>query len=248
MKRAVLMLLALALCSCSTKPDLSKIKKDATEKLQAQVDASFGTGKAKVSAMDLVQTTPPRYEGAATIAVGERSMVLPVAVTSDGETTIITADDGKIRVLLKEKEAATVAVLADKYSDYIFSPSLFARMPARLQRDRALFKGRMEVIVPIEEVADGYLGSGCKAHSCGSDEAAWFISKDGTTAAAVIMETSYPTELGQKSGIEPSLVFHIYGATEKTLPSPLAQWASDKGMSYMNIAGDGVDYVPPATH
>lgn len=246
MKQAVIILLALVLCSCTTKPDLSKIKRDATAKLQAQVDASFGTGKAKVSAIELVQTTPPRYEGAATIAIGGKSTVLPVAVTSDGETTIITADESKIGALLKQKEAAAVATLADKYSDYIFSPSLFARMPERLQRDKALFKGRMEVIVPIEEVADGYLGTGCKAHSCGSDEAAWFLSKDGVTAAAVIMETSYPTELGQKSGIEPSLVFHIYGATEKTLPSPLAQWASDKGMSHMNIAGDGVEYLPPA--
>lgn len=247
MKIILAAFLAFALCSCSTAPNAADIEEDVEAKLQAQIDVEIGKGIARVNSIELVETTSPRFEGAATIIAGGRTVLLPIAVISDGDTAIVTADYGRIRIALEAAQAASIAALAGKYSDYILTPSIFARMPERLQRDKELLAGRLETVVPVDDVGNGYIGTGCKTGSCGMDEATWFLSKDGTQAAAIIMETSAPTEAGVASGFQPHLIFHVYSTEGRRLPPPLLEWSAERGMSSTNIAGEGARYVPPGT-
>ena len=244
--RQLLFIALLPLAACHSKASIDSIRQTAAAKLQQQLDGDFGPGKAKVSAVELVETSAPHYDGSATVRVGAQSVSLPVQVTSDGKTTLVSADDAKIGTAITASGQSAMAVLNGKYADYVLSPAIFSRLPAELRANRATFAERLQVVDPIEHEDGGYFGSGCLPHECGSDGAAWFISDDGSSAAAVIMETDHPTAYGAATGAPDTITFHVYGAQPADLPGALAGWASDNGMNNGNIASDAPTYVPPA--
>jgi hypothetical protein len=103
-------------------------------------------------------------------------------------------------------------------------------MPTSLKgANRADFVERLDVVVPI--VFDGryYFGTGCKAHECNSNEAAWVIDKTTGRGTAAVMKESL--DAGGASSHEE---FEIYGTTVDNLPPPLQTWANQKGMTQIN--------------
>jgi hypothetical protein len=116
------------------------------------------------------------------------------------------------------------------YSDYVLKPSIFELMPESLKAHKGDFAARLETIMPIEMHEGYYFGYGCKAHECGSNEAAWVINKATGESAAIIMRY-VPAIPG---GIEAHENFELYGVTLDELPKPLADWALQNGMTLGN--------------
>jgi hypothetical protein len=126
-----------------------------------------------------------------------------------------------VALLLTLSAAAWGQSCTAGYSDCVLKPDTFALMPASLQAVKEDFATRLSVVFPIVETADGYyFGSGCAAHECGKNEAAWVINKATGKGAAIIMR--------YRPGHE---TFELYGTS---IPAPLADWAVHEGMTEGN--------------
>ena len=77
---------------------------------------------------------------------------------------------------------------------------------------------------PVQAIGNFWFGSGCKAHECGSEEAAWAIDRDEAKGYAVIL-----TE-----GMHGRPTFSIYGGEPEQLPRTLLYWAVENGMNAFN--------------
>ncbi len=87
-----------------------------------------------------------------------------------------------------------------------------------------------------------YFGSGCKAHECGTDAAAWSISKRTGQSAAIIMKSEIREYDNQMH-----TTFVVYGdnGLVTNLPTLLANWGRENGMAEWNIMRDIPEYQPP---
>ena len=125
-----------------------------------------------------------------------------------------------------------LAPLEGKYADYIGTQALLAFMPTSLTAAKADFTTRLEVVTPIESDGRFYFGSGCQAHECTMNEAAWVIDKVTGESAAVIMRY-----VPESDGIEAHETFQLFGTTTDSLTKPLAVWAEQREMT-------GSDTIP----
>jgi hypothetical protein len=237
---AIMFAVAIASAGCGSQSKVNEVGTKAKSSIQAVLDRDFATDGAKVQRVDVVMLSDSNYEGKVTIAAHDTTFVIPIAITSDRDTTVVTIDKPKIgaalQVSLQHRLALQhrVSELEGKYSDYVLTPSLFELLPSDLQAVRADLEERLQVHVPITLEKDFYFGSGCKAHECGSEAAAWTIRKSTGATSAIILKQA-PTE---QNGPPLRSVFQLYGTTVDDIPPPLAMWASQNGMNSMKAADD----------
>jgi hypothetical protein len=121
------------------------------------------------------------------------------------------------------------------YSNCVLNGDTFALMPASLKAVKEDFATRLSVVSPIVETEDGYyFGSGCAAHECRVNEAAWVINKTTGKSAAIIMRY-----IPANAAMPAHENFELYG----TIPAPLEGWAVERGMT----AGNVVEMQEPFT-
>jgi hypothetical protein len=113
-----------------------------------------------------------------------------------------------------------------KYSDVAVNDArLFMLFPPSLKKEKRAFRERLAVVVPVVSGGGYWMGSGCKVHECGSEEAAWVIDQDNPSKTyAVILRT------GEPSGESPRPTFWIYGSPLSQLPAPLLGWLRERGL------------------
>jgi hypothetical protein len=169
-----------------------------------------------------------RFEGSARVKLKSSVVSIPITVLSDGSTVVVNADTEKVNQLGTAVQARELRDITNKYSDVVTEPHYQAYLPALLRQNFASFEERLETVVPVEKRNGYYFGTGCKAHECGSNEAAWAIAEDGESAAAVVLATE------ENEIMDPHKVFYVYGASPEALPPPLAHWAAEQGMTTMN--------------
>ena len=208
---------------------------------QRHLNQAHANDHGVVKAVSLVQTTKTNYEGEATVAAYNSTFTVPLTVTSDGRTVLVATDDLKLTFEFMAAFQRDVAALKGKYSDYILSPAMFEFMPTELKAARADFTARLSVVGPIVETNDYYFGSGCMAHECGDNAAAWTVDKT-TGEGVAIVEIDNPAIPG---GMEAHKTFELYGATDE-IPKPLYYWATQDGMTEGNVATIGPAYRSPA--
>jgi hypothetical protein len=115
------------------------------------------------------------------------------------------------------------------YSDEVLTPEVFNFMPESLKAAKEDFATRLSFVVPIVETEDGFFfGTGCAAHECGQNETAWVINKTTHKSAAIIMK--YIPASSTMAAYEN---FELYG-TADGIPTPLAAWAVQQGMTEGN--------------
>jgi hypothetical protein len=94
MKRPIMILAAIiGLAGCERFPSPEKVAADAKVGLQAQLDREYTRTLPVVQKVEVVKLTAPKYDGSATITANDTTFTVPVAITSDGKTTILAVDD-----------------------------------------------------------------------------------------------------------------------------------------------------------
>jgi hypothetical protein len=121
-------------------------------------------------------------------------------------------------------------------------------MPKLLKPDFGAFKQNLDVVSPVAS-GDGYwFGSGCRAHECGSYEAAWAVDQKTGTGYAIVMGSDEEAmkKLEGSTGISASAVygsnapdyktFHIYvdSGSLADIPKPIVDWAQEHGATNLN--------------
>jgi outer membrane murein-binding lipoprotein Lpp len=228
-----LLVAGMMLSGCHSSPSIKQVATDTKTQLQGQLNQDFADKRATVQNVSMVQTTAPKYEGEATIAAYNQTFTVPLIVTSDGKTTLVTADAQKLSNGFETALERDLAILNGKYSDHIIRSDIFEMMPASLKAAKADFAARLETVAPIESDGRYFFGSGCKAHECTKNEAAWVIDKITGKGAAVIMKDE-PANLAMSAHLD----FHLYGVIDGEFPHPLLEWAEQRGMTNMNVASD----------
>ena len=140
---------------------------------------------------------------------------------------VIEAPARRSREAVKaEVNQQRVEAVEGQYSGVVVeNDAIFSSFPDVLRRDKAIFAERLEVQIPVTLEANFWFGSGCKAHSCGREEAAWAIDRDIAKGYAVILT----------SGVA-GPAFSIYGGEPDELPAPLLSWALGNGLNDSNWA------------
>jgi len=225
---------------CHTPPNIDKVAADTKAQFQRQVSQEYADRHATVQKVSVVQTAGPKYEGEATVVAYNSTFTVPLMVTSDGNTTLVTADGQKLAAGFELALQNDLAILTGKYSDYIVSPAMFDLMPASLKAAKADFVARLGVVFPIDSDGRYYFGTGCAPHECGTNEAAWAIDKMTGKGTAVIMKY-----IPDRPGMASHENFQLYGTTTDNLPPPLAAWADQQGMTETNVVPDTPAYQSP---
>ncbi len=233
-------ILVILLSGCHQSPNIDNVAADAKAEFQRQLNQDYADKHAMVQHVSVVQAAAPKYEGEATIAAYNSIFTVPLIVTSDGKTTLVTTDGQKLATGFELALQHDLATLTDKYSDYILSPAMFNFMPGSLKAVKADFSSRLNVVSPVDSSGNYYFGSGCAPHECTMNEAAWAIDKMTGNGAAVIVKY-----IPDSPGMASHENFQLYGATMETLPPPLAAWADQQGMTEMNVVPDIPGYQSP---
>jgi hypothetical protein len=256
------------LVGCRLSPNIDKVAADTKAQFQRQLNQDYGDKHAAVQKVSVVRTTGPKYEGEATIEVYNSTFTVPLTVTSDGNTTLVTEDGQKLAAEFELALQRDLSSLAGKYSDYVITPAIFDFMPASLKAAKADFTARLNVVGPIDSDDRYYFGTGCAPHECGMNEAAWAIDKMTGKGTAVIMkhipdtpgisasdqEAHHAGEVAQflathdaagMASLASHETFLLFGATMDNLPPPLAAWTDQHGMTEMNVVPDVPAYQPP---
>ena len=238
MKNARWLLLALCLASCDGADNTAHISQQASTKLQSLLDANFGEGHAKIEKIDFVRVEGTKFNGSASISSRGTTFTVPVAITSDGKTTIITTNEDELGERLAKTMEKWLSTLKDRYSNHVLEKDFIVLFPKTLQADRTLFGDHLQVATPILSDGDYYFGTGCFPHRCGSDQAAWAVNKRDGSAAAIVMQTL----VGVEGGMPEHVRFRVYSPLGEPLPVPLSQWGQENGMTSMNVVTDPAKY------
>jgi len=237
----VAILVAGSLYSCSRGPSTEMVVGKTKLELQHQLDARFAEKQAVVVGVRLVSVDKNKWNGSATIAIQGSSVDLPVSVTSDSLTTIVTFDDQIFAAVIQTAMHNRFAILEGKYADFVLDPKIFGSFSQTLVRDKKSFVERLQVIGPIKHIGSIYFGSGCMAHNCTLQDAAWTIDESSGVGKAIVLQT-----YDAQGAMPQNRVFRLYGASSADeLPAPLAEWAQQEGMTAMNITPDVPMYQAP---
>ncbi len=229
MKQLAAILFLLFLAACSNGPNPSEVSASSSKQLQIFLDQQYGAGHATVKDIAVVKTDRSKFDGQATVIIDGSTIKFPMAVSSDGKTTIINPDMNFLNSQIQQISEKRISTLGGAYSDKILEAEFSRYFPPSLTHNLDEFRGRMETIVPVEDVGDYYFGSGGKAHSFGSDEAAWAIEKKTGKLCAVTMVYSEASKF-----LPEYISFHTFGCSVKNLPAPLMGWAADHQMDISN--------------
>jgi hypothetical protein len=256
------------LAGCRLSPNIDKVGADAKAQFQSQLNHEYGDTHAIVQKVSVVKTVAPKYEAEATIIVYNSTFTVPLTVTSDGNTTLVTAGDQKLAAEFGSALQRELANLQGKYSDYIINPAMFDMMPSSLKAAKSDFVARLNVVTPIDSEGRYYFGTGCAPHECTMNEAAWAIDKMTGKGTAVIMkyvpdlpgvsasdqrahhfgdlaQSIATNDAAAKTSLASHETFLLFGATMDNLPPPLAAWAEQHGLTGMNVVNDIPAYQPP---
>ena len=131
---------AFVLAGCHQPPDMTKVGLDAKTSLQHQFDINRNSDHLIVRKVDAVAVSPPKFDGTATIVSQGAVFTIPVAITTDGKTTIVAPDDNRLASGILSALQARISVLKGKYADFVLSGDLMNlfRHPFVEMRDRSL--------------------------------------------------------------------------------------------------------------
>lgn len=244
------LILAISISACAKKVDENKIRSDVYKEIAGRISQKYGTSRdIKLVELSLVNSDGSKFDGSAKISVSDKMVNAPFKVYADPQNVVLDFGFNEIDGALQEKENETQIKKSEElakfsslieslgsgvYSDKIFKSDFRRIYPKSLASKISRFKANMDTIVPIEVNGDGYLGSGCRAHECGSHEAAWHVSKDGSRMIVIIMD---------RNKNFPDLVsYEIYGSSYKNLPQSLLEWGGNAGMTEFNSAQQGLKF------
>lgn len=216
-----------ALCLAACQQSTSDISAKAKAQLQQSIDQALQStaSTASVSSVVVVKEEGNKYLGEATVDAYGGSFKEKFVILADSKQVMLNVDEMTKNALVAQIIGQRLSTLDRAYSDAILEPRYFTMMPPELQKNRDAFAERLQTIVPIEKIGPYYFGSGIKARSGGSDEAAWAINSTNGQGFAVVMITG-------KFGVS----YSVYGAEPLKLPKPLLDWAVENGMNRSNYA------------
>lgn len=235
MKRAFVLGSIFLLCACS--PSTSEVGKRAQVELQKKLDASsdFEKDHLVVERLVAVHKSGANFLADATINAHGKDVHLPLTITADRNNVIIGYAASDWGHFGNEVRLSRGALFAQSYSDVVLKTGIFKDfMPRLLRPDLTSFKHNLETVVPVD-VRDGYwFGTGCRAHECGSDEAAWAVSEDTGVGYAVIMNSDGKGDKDFK--------VYIDSGDLDGVPAPLQAWALQNGATPVNTVVAHDDY------
>lgn len=200
--------------------------------LQAQLDNTFTSGATKVNQVSMVRAGSARYTGAATVAVlGDHPVIVNFTAATDSKATIVRFDAGEIEKIGTTLQAE-LASLGDAMPDVIFQSRFLSLFPKELKRDQDKLKERLSVVTPVEDRGNVFFGSGCKAHACNVDNAAWVVDKrTGHLTAAIIH-----IDLGRAPSDKVNVNVELYGrpAGRTDMPASLQMWVNEQAEAFQD--------------
>lgn len=223
-KARFLLLMICFLLTVGCQPNVEVIASKVQLLLQEKLDIAFGNHDVRVENVVVVRETGNKYQGVANVTSYGASTNLKLAILADGtniiyETTAV--DWASFITFVNQKK---VKAVEGKYSDVaVNNETVFSCFPDSMRKDKAKFVERLSTVMPVELQSAFWFGNGCKAHECGSEEAAWAIDPDNAKGYAIILSDG---------GAGPT--FSIHGGKPEDLPPPLLSWALEKGMTRKN--------------
>ena len=223
--------LALAALVAACQPNTETIGRQVGTQLQQQIDSTFREkpGEVAVAKMTVVHDTGHKYEGLAEIAAYGGSVPLRLSIVADLHNAIYNISPSAWTRFEQGVYAQKLAPLTSDthfvYSNVaIDNATILSCFPSSLEKDKKAFADRLDTVIPVVRRGIYFIGTGCKAHECGSEQAGWAI--DSTTGRGVaIIQTA-----DRMGGEE----FSVYGTQIEQLPPPLLEWAIQSGMTDMN--------------
>lgn len=194
--------------------------------LQKKLDYTFGNDDVKVASILAIREAGNKYQGVANITAFNTSVItLKLAIVADGNNVIYETTPFDWLTFVGTINQQKLKAIEDQYSNVaVINNAVFSCFPKTLRQDRAVFAERLATVSPVQLEANFWFGSGCKAHECGTEAAAWAIDKDSAKGYAVILThgVAGPT-------------FSIYSDEPYKLPDHLISWAIENGMNRTNF-------------
>jgi hypothetical protein len=185
---ALLSLLPLVLCACA--PSEAEIAGKVKVELAQRLAPEFAGDQTavQIAGVVVVQEGSNKYRGQASVNAFGASLPLKVSLLADRKNLIVDTDAGEWRDLITAIHRQKLKVVENQSSDIAASNDVvFSSFPAVLKKHREAFAERLQVVRRVESRGVYWFGSGCMAHDCGSNEAAWAINRDTGKGVAVIM-------------------------------------------------------------
>lgn len=228
MNQCLLRLSTLGIClfAAGCQPSTAAVGSSVQALLQSRLAETFGAGNASVTNVAVVREVGNKYQGVANISAFGGTTTLKIAIVADGSNVLYDVAGPDWAALVTSVRLQRIGGIRDEYSDIVVKNDQFLSVfPRPLQEVKAKFALHLATVVPVTKEGIYLFGSGCMAHECGSEEAAWAIDENQAVGYAVILTNGVagPT-------------FSVYGAAPEHLPTPLLAWALEKGMTGMNVA------------
>lgn len=213
---------AILLSACGQSKD-EIVKK--TENILANELGSYAKKEyfeAEVSNVTLVRQEKEgnSYEGIATLSEYGESIRLPIHVAADDSNVLVKFD---LLPALQKISIDKWSKVVGKYPFDLFGrPDFKAAFSEDVRKIWPEITDRLSVSIPIVREGDYIFGAGCKAHFCGTDEAAFVI--DSATGQG---EMIYISSRGEGLGINAQAFTKasMTGGNLHKLPPPLLSWA-----------------------
>jgi hypothetical protein len=220
----VTFLIACCIVSAACQNDTANIGSKVSALLQQKLNNTFGSSKVTVANVVVIHEHGHKYQGLTTISAYGSSSKVKLSILADGKNVIYNLLSPKWPSLVIAVNKQKVKVVKGEYSDIaVNNKQVFSCFPNLLRKEKGAFAERLSTVVPVKEANGFWFGSGCKAHECGSEEAAWAINPKTAKGYAIILSTG-------KAGKN----FSIYDGEANHLPRPLLNWALERGMSDFN--------------
>lgn len=222
-----------AILAAGCQPNTQTIGRQVGTQLQQQIDSTFreNPGEIAVVKMTVVHDTGHKYEGLAEVAAYGGSVPLRLSVVADLHNAIYNISPSAWSRFEKGVYAQKLAPLTSD-ANFVYSnvavdnATILSCFPSSLKKDKQEFAERLDTVVPVVRRGIYFIGTGCKAHECGSEQAAWAINTETGKGVAIIQTVD------RMGGEE----FSLYGTQIEQLPPPLLEWAIQSGMTDMNSA------------
>lgn len=225
--------LVVASVVAACQPNTQTIGRQVGTQLQQQIDSTFREkpGEVEVATMTIVHDTGHKYEGLAEVAAYGGRVPLRLSVVADVHNAIYNISPSAWSRFEQGVYAQKLAPLTSD-ANFVYSnvavdnATILSCFPSSLKKDRQEFAERLATVDPVVRRGIYFIGTGCKAHECGSEQAAWAINSTTGKGVAIIQTVD---RMGSEE-------FSVYGAQIEQLPPPLLEWAIQSGMTDMNSA------------
>jgi hypothetical protein len=201
-------------------PSNDAVAQSSKTKLQSTLDEH--KIPAEVTSISVVQDEGRKYVGEAQIKSFDANFKFKFKAIADNKNVVLDDDPIALALLTEQITSSRLAILKDAYSSEVLNERIFDLMPDTLSEFKTKFKDRLQVVPPVTKTSNYWFGTGCMAHMCGAEMAAWTISSDGVGYAVIL-------EQGKVGS-----TYYTFGAEPDKLPSPLLRWAIENGMTAFN--------------